>query len=216
MYKEKYIKYKTKYLELKSQEGGVPTRIINIIPQKPTRGEIEELLHNNKFIDKVVRDSNINFTEADKLYLIEQLNEKKLTRKDALDWIAFLSSIYGESRRGNTQDDVIEWTKIKEETINELTKKGTIDMYTYQSLLLTVNGLYNQTEPQKAKRAEANKAVVKKVAAAAAAEKAAAPAAAAAKKAAANQKPLSVKDAQAAMWNDFWEEQALRNNIYGR
>ena len=167
-----------------------------------------------------IQHSNINFTEADKLYLIKQLNKEKLTRKDALDWIAFLSSIYGESRRGNTQDDVIEWTKIKEETINELTKKGTIDTYTYQSLLLFVNNLYNQTEPQKAKRAEANKAVVKKVAAAAAAEKAAAPAApaaaAAAEKAAAKWKPLSVKDAQAAMWNDFWEEQALRNNIYGR
>ena len=95
--------------------------------------------------------------DKDKLYLIEQLENGNLLKEDALDWIAFLSSKYGVSRRGNTENDVIKWIEIKKDEIIKLTNNKTIDYFPYNLLLLKVDGLYNQTESQKAKRADADK-----------------------------------------------------------
>ena len=133
------------------------------------RSEINyKSLSNSNFIDKVVHDNNINFMDDDKSYLIEQLDQQKLTRKDALDWIAFLSSTYGVSMREKTQTDVIEWTKIKEKTMDELKNKNA----TYDIILLRADYLYNIEE---ARLAVAEKAAAEEAAAEkAAAEKAAA------------------------------------------
>ena len=112
MYKEKYLKYKTKYLELKSQLGGAPPRISKIIlPKKPTRVEITELLTRPKISpdDKTklnemlltTLDTNLSYTdvinkitlgqlENHKQELIKLIEDSELEFKVAIDWIEFI------------------------------------------------------------------------------------------------------------------------------
>lgn len=123
----------------------------------------DALMSNSDFINKVVQYSNINFMEDDKSYLIKQLDQQILTKKDVLDWIAFLSSPnFGKNFRENTIEDVINWTIKKNELVAKL---GTnITKFNYGNLLLLINNHYIKEKREKAaaKKAAAEKAAAEK------------------------------------------------------
>ena len=115
MYKEKYLKYKTKYLDLKSQLGGGPNKlIIGSAPAPPTppgltHNEVDTVISTliNK-MTKVIQRINLQ-NYHDKSMLINLITTGQLTLDDVENGITYLNSHYTEIDSIKSTDDWLSW-----------------------------------------------------------------------------------------------------------